>query len=299
MLARWRPSRLIADLAKRGTRGFAAASAAGAGALGQCWLSGWRQRGCGSCHGEVGHRQRGCIGSAVSRLPALRLLRAQLPPAHQSPSSSMVSNTSKASNLTLLYEGKKCIHARFCVTGAPKVFLANVKGPWISPDAIEVDRLVEISHACPSGAIRYQRKDGKHDETAPPVNLIAVREAGPYAVRAEIHLDGEPAGFRATLCRCGASKNKPFCDGSHHEVELQRQRRAGDRQGRHARRARWRARDRPADSMARYRYAAISRSPAARDAWFRAWCRRSCAAVGRVGTSRSVTARMRRWGFGR
>jgi CDGSH-type Zn-finger protein/uncharacterized Fe-S cluster protein YjdI len=120
--------------------------------------------------------------------------------------------------LTLLYEGKKCIHARFCVTGAPKVFLANVKGPWISPDAIEVDRLVEIAHACPSGAIGYHRKDGKHDELAPPVNLISIREAGPYAVRADIRLNGERAGFRATLCRCGASKNKPFCDGSHHDV---------------------------------------------------------------------------------
>ena len=121
-------------------------------------------------------------------------------------------------DLTLIYEGKKCIHARFCVTGAPKVFLANVKGPWISPDAIEVDRLVEISHACPSGAIRYQRKDGKHDETAPQVNLVAIREGGPYAVRGDLRLNGEPVGFRATLCRCGASKNKPFCDGSHHEI---------------------------------------------------------------------------------
>ena len=121
-------------------------------------------------------------------------------------------------DLTLIYEGKKCIHARFCVTGAPKVFLANVKGPWISPDAIEVDRLVEIAHVCPSGAIRYTRKDGKHDETAPQVNLVAVREGGPYAVRGDIRLNGEPSGFRATLCRCGASKNKPFCDGSHHEV---------------------------------------------------------------------------------
>jgi CDGSH-type Zn-finger protein/uncharacterized Fe-S cluster protein YjdI len=121
-------------------------------------------------------------------------------------------------NLTLLYETKKCIHARFCVTGAPKVFLANVKGPWIDPDGIEVDKLVEIAHNCPSGAIRYTRKDGKHDEVAPQVNLVAIREAGPYAVRAPIMLNGEFAGFRATLCRCGASKNKPFCDGSHHDA---------------------------------------------------------------------------------
>jgi CDGSH-type Zn-finger protein/uncharacterized Fe-S cluster protein YjdI len=123
-------------------------------------------------------------------------------------------------DLTLIYEGKKCIHARFCVTGAPKVFLANVKGPWINPDAVGVDKLVEIAHVCPSGAIRYARKDGKPDETPPPVNLIAVREAGPYAVRGQIILDGEPIAFRATLCRCGASKNKPFCDGSHHEVKF-------------------------------------------------------------------------------
>ena len=126
----------------------------------------------------------------------------------------------EGTDMTLLYEGKKCIHARFCVTGAPKVFLANVKGPWINPDAIGVDRLVEIAHVCPSGAIRYARKDGKPDETPPPVNLIAVRESGPYAVRGDLILDGEPAHFRATLCRCGASKNKPFCDGSHHEVNF-------------------------------------------------------------------------------
>lgn len=120
--------------------------------------------------------------------------------------------------LTLVYDGKKCIHARFCVTGAPQVFLANVKGPWIHPDAVEVDALVEIAHACPSGAIAYRRKDSKPEEAPPPVNLIAIREAGPYAVRADLHLDGKTGKYRATLCRCGASKNKPFCDGSHHEV---------------------------------------------------------------------------------
>lgn len=120
--------------------------------------------------------------------------------------------------LTLMFESKRCIHARFCVTGAPAVFLANVQGPWIHPDAMDKEELAAIGRECPSGAIRYKRKDGRPDESAPPVNLIAIREAGPYAVRADMTIDGAPAGFRATLCRCGASRNKPYCDGSHHDT---------------------------------------------------------------------------------
>jgi len=124
-------------------------------------------------------------------------------------------------DLTLIYEGKKCIHSRFCVTWGPKVFIANVKGPWINPDAMSTEALTEIAHVCVSGAIRYKRKDGQPDEAPPPVNLISVREGGPYAVRADIRLDGAPAvSYRLTLCRCGASKNKPFCDGSHNEIKF-------------------------------------------------------------------------------
>jgi len=124
----------------------------------------------------------------------------------------------RGENLELTFEAKRCIHSRFCVTWTPQVFLANVKGPWIHPDAMPVEQVVEVAHACPSGAIHYQRLDGGAQEAAPPVNLATVREAGPYAFRAQLEIDGTPAGFRATLCRCGASKNKPYCDGSHHEV---------------------------------------------------------------------------------
>lgn len=126
----------------------------------------------------------------------------------------------ESEQLTLLYEGKRCIHARHCVTWGPNVFLANVQGPWIHPETMDAERVAEIAHLCPSGAIRYRRKDGRPDETAPPVNLVAVREAGPYAFRGDLRLRGGPAGYRATLCRCGASKNKPFCDGSHHDVQF-------------------------------------------------------------------------------
>lgn len=122
--------------------------------------------------------------------------------------------------VTIDFEAKRCIHARFCVTGAPNVFLANVEGPWIHPDAMDGEKLVAIAEACPSGAIRYRRNDGRPEEEAPPVNLVAIREGGPYAVRGDIVLDGGRQGYRMTLCRCGASKNKPFCDGSHHDIHF-------------------------------------------------------------------------------
>jgi CDGSH-type Zn-finger protein/uncharacterized Fe-S cluster protein YjdI len=120
--------------------------------------------------------------------------------------------------LTLMFEARRCIHARFCVTGAPTVFLANVQGPWLHPDTMDTERLAAIAQECPSGAIRYRRKDGRPDEAPPPVNLAVIREAGPYALRGPLLINGVASGFRATLCRCGASKNKPYCDGSHHEV---------------------------------------------------------------------------------
>ncbi len=120
----------------------------------------------------------------------------------------------------IIYHGKLCIHSRFCVTGAPKVFLANVQGPWIHPDDMDAEELMAVSRECPSGAIQYRRKDGGREEQPPPVNLISTREAGPYAFRGDLTIDGRPFGYRATLCRCGASKNKPFCDGSHHDVHF-------------------------------------------------------------------------------
>jgi CDGSH-type Zn-finger protein/uncharacterized Fe-S cluster protein YjdI len=161
--------------------------------------------------------RRGFDAVAVPAVPAAATI-AVAAPAAAPPAPMVVAGVDviEGADLTRLYVGKKCIHSRFCVTWAPRVFLANVQGPWIHPDAMPVERLVEIAHVCPSGAIRYRRKDGQPDEAPPPVNLIAVREAGPYAVRADLRLDGAGGVFRATLCRCGASKNKPFCDGSHH-----------------------------------------------------------------------------------
>jgi len=183
---------LLAKLSKRAARGFDLA-APGASA--------------GQAAPGVAQTSKGAAQGAASAAAA--------------PAPSTTANgveTAPGEKLDLLFETKRCIHARFCVTGAPDVFLANVQGAWLHPDAMEVERVMEIAHACPSGAIQYHRTDGAHDELAPPVNLASIRESGPYAFRGQLEIDGEPIGFRATLCRCGASKNKPFCDSSHHEV---------------------------------------------------------------------------------
>ncbi|WP_197427109.1 ferritin-like domain-containing protein [Noviluteimonas gilva] len=124
------------------------------------------------------------------------------------------------SEIDLVYEGKRCIHARHCVLGQPGVFKANVEGPWIDPDAASTEDLVTVAHMCPSGAIRYRRHDGGAEEAAPPINLVQLRENGPLGIRADIVLDGTRIGMRAVLCRCGASKHKPFCDGSHNEIHF-------------------------------------------------------------------------------
>jgi len=94
------------------------------------------------------------------------------------------------------------------------VFLANTPGAWIHPEATTVEHCVRVAHDCPSGAITYERHDAGPQETAPSVNVVRVRENGPYAVHAQIELPGS-SEFRATLCRCGQSKRKPYCDGSH------------------------------------------------------------------------------------
>ncbi|MGE0233381.1 MAG: ferritin-like domain-containing protein [Flavobacteriaceae bacterium] len=118
-------------------------------------------------------------------------------------------------DLILSFDGKRCIHARFCVLGAPEVFLGGVEGDWLFPDRMDTLDLRGVCHNCPSGAITYEPKGDLPGEPAPPVNVMKIRENGPYEFRATLHIAGEKPGYRATLCRCGASRNKPFCDGSH------------------------------------------------------------------------------------
>ena len=171
------------------------------------------------------------IGISPGGIPKSGLVR-EGPPGHKS--RSMETKTSDAGveevrsqAAVIRFEAKKCIHSRHCVLARPDVFVPNIQGEWIHPEVATAEEIAELAHNCPSGAITYQRLDGGASETPPRVNLVRVRENGPLAFHAELELtststpmptpmnEGSTDSFRATLCRCGASKNKPYCDGSH------------------------------------------------------------------------------------
>jgi CDGSH-type Zn-finger protein/uncharacterized Fe-S cluster protein YjdI len=121
----------------------------------------------------------------------------------------------RGKQVLIQFEGRRCIHSRNCVLSRPDVFVPNVQGEWIHPDAATPEQIAALAETCPSGAIRYERLDGGPQEAPPRVNVARVRENGPIAIAADMEIEGHGPALRATLCRCGASQNKPFCDGSH------------------------------------------------------------------------------------
>ncbi len=126
--------------------------------------------------------------------------------------------TVRGPHASIHFEAARCIHSRHCVLDRPDVFVPNVEGEWIHPERASGEEIAALAANCPSGAITCTRHDGKQDETAPPVNTLCVRENGPLALHAQLLLPGGEQALRATLCRCGASAHKPFCDGRHTAV---------------------------------------------------------------------------------
>ena len=124
-----------------------------------------------------------------------------------------------ADGITVFYNARLCVHAAACVRGLPGVFDADAR-PWIRPGNATPDEIAQVIERCPTGALRYER-DGGPPETARAA--IAFVLDGPIAVRGEVRIRDETGrvvyeGHRAALCRCGASRNKPFCDRSHTEA---------------------------------------------------------------------------------
>jgi CDGSH-type Zn-finger protein/ferredoxin len=121
-------------------------------------------------------------------------------------------------DVTVLDNRGTCCHFGNCTDHLPSVFHED-GNTFVTPDGDTAEKIIDIVHACPSGALGFARNGTTYTgETRDPE--IYVAENASYYVRGGIELEGEPMNQGANrehyaLCRCGQSKNKPFCDGTH------------------------------------------------------------------------------------
>lgn len=123
-----------------------------------------------------------------------------------------------------------CSHAKECVNNLPFVFKLGSR-PWIDSDGSKMQDIIKTVRKCPSGALSYsidgiEYRDPKEQRDP----ILMVLKNGPYYITGGIELIGENIEFgegaskeHYTLCRCGASENKPFCDGTHGTINFKDQ----------------------------------------------------------------------------
>ena len=129
--------------------------------------------------------------------------------------------------ITIHDNRKICSHAKECVNNLPSVFKLGSK-PWIDSDGSKIQDIINTVRKCPSGALSYsidgiEYRDPKEQRDP----ILTVLKNGPYYITGGIDLIGENIEFgegaskeHYTLCRCGASENKPFCDGTHRTINF-------------------------------------------------------------------------------
>ncbi len=116
-------------------------------------------------------------------------------------------------DIDVSFDMSRCIHARNCYLNLPQVFDPKER-PWVKPDAASAEEIAVTVRACPSGALTYRRRDDAPGETPKLINRVTLRENGPNEISGDLRFEDQSL-TRATLCRCGASQNQPFCDFSH------------------------------------------------------------------------------------
>jgi CDGSH-type Zn-finger protein/ferredoxin len=125
----------------------------------------------------------------------------------------------KGKRITIVFDRYLCMGAGYC--GELEAVFGTHEEPKYEPDAAPVEDIIATIKKCPSGALSYiignESFKNYHSDTR-----IVVEENGPLNFQGEITLIDDqdsdallPDADHYTLCRCGGSKKKPVCDGSH------------------------------------------------------------------------------------
>jgi len=135
--------------------------------------------------------------------------------------------TKKYSNgeVTVVWKPNMCIHSKNCFNGLSEVFDPSNR-PWVNVEGAGTKKIVDQINKCPSGALSYfMNNEGEEVEHVESETIIEPSKDGPLMVYGNLTvktIGGETIkrNKATAFCRCGASGNKPFCDGSHKKVDF-------------------------------------------------------------------------------
>jgi CDGSH-type Zn-finger protein/uncharacterized Fe-S cluster protein YjdI len=117
------------------------------------------------------------------------------------------------------WDSTRCIHTARCLQALPSVFDVQAR-PWVDIEGADADAVAKAVETCPTGALNYERLDGAPQEQPARPTVAVPIPNGPLLVMGDLQVkgpDGETVAeeMRLTLCRCGRTKNQPFCDNTH------------------------------------------------------------------------------------
>ncbi|MEQ8239954.1 MAG: (4Fe-4S)-binding protein [Cyclobacteriaceae bacterium] len=125
----------------------------------------------------------------------------------------------------VIWKPDVCIHSEICFKGLPSVFDPKSR-PWINVKGANTTEIVAQIDKCPSGALSYEMENGfSIKDQVSQETLVEVSKDGPLMIHGNIAVkdaDGNQTNKEkvTAFCRCGASQNKPYCDGSHKKISF-------------------------------------------------------------------------------
>jgi uncharacterized Fe-S cluster protein YjdI len=126
--------------------------------------------------------------------------------------------------VTVVWKPSVCIHSALCFKGLPPVFDPR-KRPWVTPQGGTTAQITAQVDKCPSGALSYYHNAQLEEPTkvVDAETIVEVSANGPLLVYGNVKIrdaaGNEVVKNKVTaFCRCGASANKPYCDGTHNKI---------------------------------------------------------------------------------
>ncbi len=132
--------------------------------------------------------------------------------------------------ITVVYQADLCIHSGECAKGLASVFKPGEQ-PWIKIDAASKEEIMLQVQKCPTKALSFYINIPETESNEEPIAIesglkVKVLSKGPLMIEGPITLINSNGQREIKLgetffCRCGSSRNKPFCDGSHNDVNFE------------------------------------------------------------------------------